>query len=306
MSIIGSKSLTHHFKDFSRIPKDTDLIIIIGTKSDVDRLITKLNPNQIKYGKGITSLIGIQNKDDFFNTNNVEILLSEESESLTKYVEYDGVSDEIKYASLEVLFSLKKSHIHFPIKFDKHISDYTLLYKSLGGIDKLENISKLNYKETELRLGKLKTPSLNKSVSSFFNQSNKFVKYFFVHDDIHQAVSHLDKPLYSYMQEDPTMAKCDKSLWDNFSYENKCKCVLEEAYVISLERKVLPSIFGGSRWVSSKQALDWSLMRVCTNLCSGWFRQFATDNYFSIKEYVNDTYVEDFLTKYKNGDICRI
>jgi hypothetical protein len=40
--------------------------------------------------------------------------------STKKYMEYDKVS---LFASIEVLFSLKKSHINFPIKFSKHIED---------------------------------------------------------------------------------------------------------------------------------------------------------------------------------------
>ena len=108
------------------------------------------------------------------------------------------------------------------------------------------------------------------------------------------------------MQRDITLAKCEKDMWNRFTFENKCKCVLEEAYVIALERKVLPGIFGKASWVSSNEALEWALMRICTNLCSGWFRQFATDYFFKIKEFINDNYVVDFLEKYNNNQICRI
>ena len=303
MLVVGSKSLCHHFESLDRTPKDTD---IIGYKSDLKNLIDKLMPRKVREGDGIYTLIDVENKDDFFNTNNVEFLIADNSKSLKMYMEYEKSGDDIKYASPEVLYSLKKSHIHFPIHFNKHIADYTFLNHHFKEIDNLKEITKINYKETEDRLGKLKTPSLNKKVRDFFAQSNDYVKSYFIHDDIHKAVAHLDKPLYLYMQRDIDIAKCDRDLWEEFPYENKCKCVLEEAYVIALERKILPIIFGGSKWTSSEDALDWSLMRICTNLCSGWFREFATNNYFEIRNYINKSYVEDFLEKYNNGEICRI
>lgn len=301
MLIIGSKALTYHYPSLDRDVKDIDLI---GYKSDIQYLINTLNPSKIKEGSGIISLIGIQNKSDFYSTDNVEILLADESESLQAYLAFDSGERWLKWASLEVLLSLKKSHIHFPIKFNKHISDYTFLNEKLGG-DYLDSITKSRYRETEERLGKLKTPSLNKPITEFFGQSKGFVKSYFIHDDIHKAVAHYDKPLYLNMQRDITIAKCEKDMWDRFSFEDKCKCVLEEAYVIALERKVLPGIFGKSNWVSSNEALEWALMRICTNLCSGWFRQFATDNFFKIKEFINSNYAVSFLEKYNNNQICR-
>jgi hypothetical protein len=65
-------------------------------------------------------------------------------------------------------------------------------------------------------------------------------------------------------------------------------------------------LFGGGAYSSSKEALDWSLMRISTTLCSGWFRQFATDNFLRIREYINENYVEKFLESYQNGRINRI
>jgi hypothetical protein len=302
MLIVGSKALKFHFPNLDIKPKDIDLI---GFTWDVERLISELQPASTRRGDGIVTFFDVKNTD-FFDTKNIEILIADKSDALKSYLDYEDARRGIKYASTKVLYSLKKSHIHFPLHFDKHIKDYVLLNKHFNGVDKLKDITKLNYKETEQRIGKLKTPSLNKKITEFFGQSEKFVEYYFIHDDIHKMVAHKDKPLYLYMQKDITMAKCEKDMWNEFSFEDKCKCVLEEAYVIALERKILPSIFGGSKWISSKEALNWSLKRICTTLCSGWFRQFATDNYFEIKSFINENYVEDFLEKYNTGKICRM
>jgi len=302
MLIVGSKALKFHFPNLDIKPKDIDLI---GFTWDVERLISELQPASTRRGDGIVTFFDVKNTD-FFDTKNIEILIADKSDALKSYLDYEDARRDIKYASTEVLYSLKKSHIHFPLHFDKHIKDYVLLNKHFNSVDNLKDITKLNYKETEQRIGKIKTPSLDKKITEFFGQSEKFVEYYFIHDDIHKMVAHKDKPLYLYMQKDITMAKCEKDMWSEFSFEDKCKCVLEEAYVIALERKILPSIFGGSKWISSKEALNWSLKRICTTLCSGWFRQFATDNYFEIKSFINENYVEDFLEKYNTGKICRM
>ena len=299
MLIVGSKALKHHFPNFPRSTRDID---VIGYESDLKLLRELLNPeNVINYDYTVV-FKNIKNKTEIFDTDSIEILLAEKSESLQKYLEYDK---EKTFASVEVLYSLKKSHIHFPLKFKKHIHDFCFLHEKVDGIDILEEITKLNYKETEIRLGKLKTPSLNKSVDEFFGQSKDYVTSYFVHDDIHKVMAHYDIPIFEKMQKNKTSVRCDEDSWRVFSYEDKCLCVLEEAYVIALERKILPMMFGGGKGYTSQEAFDWALMRICTTLCSGWFRNFATKNYFIIKTIWNPNYVEKFLTAYENGNITR-
>ena len=64
-------------------------------------------------------------------------------------------------------------------------------------------------------------------------------------------------------------------------------------------------LFGGGKGYTSREAFDWALMRICTTLCSGWFREFATVNYFKIKDRMDNNYVEKFLTAYENSNITR-
>jgi hypothetical protein len=299
MLIVGSKALKFHYPDFPRKVSDID---VIGFTNDIDYLVELLQPCEIKKSEHTVLLKNIQNKTDIFDTDNVEVLLADNSTSLKMYLDYDRIN---LFASKEVIFSLKKSHINFPIKFKKHIHDYCFLYEQLWGEDKLSEITLINYKETEFRLGKLKTPSLNKSVDNFFGQSKDYVKSYFIHDEIHKVMAHYDRPLFEKMIVEKTSALCDKKLWRIFPYEHKCQCVLEEAYVIALERKILPMIFGGGKGYTSDEAFDWALMRICTTLCSGWFREFATNNYFIIKMLYNKNYVEKFLESYEKGNITR-
>jgi len=299
MIIVGSKALKHHFPNLNREVSDID---IIGYSDDLNPLINTFKPTEVIKGKNTYILKNIQNKTDIYDTKNIELLLADDSKALQMVLEYNK---ESLYAPKEVLFSLKSSHIHYPIKFNKHIKDFCFLFDYFKGIDMLSEITIIHKKEIEKRLGKLKTPSLNKSVEEFFGQSKDYVKSYFVHDDIHRVMSHYDKPLYQKMQKGGNLAMCDKNSWFRFSYEDKCKCVLEEAYVIALERKILPMLFGGGRGYTNQEAFDWALMRICTTLCSGWFREFATVNYFKIREKMDINYVEKFLTAYENGNITR-
>lgn len=209
---------------------------------------------------------------------------------------------EIPVATKEIMLSIKKSHVNFPVNFYKNIIDYNALLSECV-VDIYPEITKKRFKETEDRLGILKTPRLNKSSKMFFEQSHDFFKTYFIHDHIHEVMSHNDRPLYEYMQVDKKSANCSKNLWDKFSDDWKDKCVLEEAYVIALERKLIPSIFGGGKYYSPEDAIKWSLMRICTNLCSGWFRQWACDNWIRINSKINKDYLDKFLNAVDDGRI---
>jgi len=211
---------------------------------------------------------------------------------------------QLNYANATALFLLKKSHINRPVKFEKHIKDYHLLKNMLpclGGVaQEVETTLELLLKDQETIHGELKTPSLNKSKSSFFK--DKVIKIF-EHDDIHSIMAHKEQPMYTYMQKPNSEVICSKKLWDNFTHSDKIKTVLEEAYVIALERKILPHIFLGHKYWSNIDAFKWALMRICTTLCKGWFREFAVDNYFEILDAHNTNYVYLFISEFENGKI---
>jgi hypothetical protein len=304
MLVVGSKALKYRFPAIDRKVGDVDAI---AHRVEVDRLVADLDPAHVDHGDGIISLRGIRRKNEVFDRDNAEFLLADGCRPLSMYMSYHKMANgEELFASADILYSLKKSHIHFPVKFHKHIGDFLLLDAHFKGHDRLSEITRLNFKETESRLGRLRTPKLNKSVDKFFGQSRSRVVSYFVHDDMHRAVAHYDEPLYLRMQRDRTMAMCDRDLWELFSHQDKCRCVLEEAYVIALERRVLPAIYGDApTWVTASEAIDWALMRICTTLCSGWFREFATRNYGVIRQMASPSYVEDFLSKVDSGKIAR-
>ena len=130
-----------------------------------------------------------------------------------------------------------------------------------------------------------KHPNLNQKKSTFFTDE---VGYIYDHDDIHEAVKMLDKPAYRYYIEPGQEVKCSKELFDSIPYIVKLYGVLEESYVLALERAVIPLN------VSADKAFEIALEKVCTSITSGWFREFAWENYDEVKKLYHDSYVNKF------------
>lgn len=289
MIIIGSKALG------KENPKDTDFI---GTEKEFNDFvelyqdkITDIKKHDVHYsfklnGRWVEFEVAIEGNSAY------DYLTIMNAHGIIDY-------DRIPLASKEVMLSVKKSHIHFPINFYKHIIDYNKLINELGN-DSYPLVTKKRFKETEERLGKLKTPKLSKKSKEFFNQSSKYVKSYFIHDNIHSVMAHLDKPLYEYMQPEKSSAFCSKDMWNNFSDQWKDWCVMEEAYVIALERKVIPSFFE-NKICDPQEAFKWSLMRISTTLCSGFFREWAANRFVKILNDYNKEYHLKFLEAIDKG-----
>jgi len=293
MLLIGSRAL-EKFMPIGRTPKDYDYI---ATKEEALQFIAD----------NYTTVRRIKESDDIIsciiNTTLYEFHLAKPGSAFEEYLKLNEGRD---HANMDTLYSIKLGHIHFPVgqnKFTKHIGDLVLLGALRQRNDLLEHLTKKHFKDTEERIGKLKTPSLMKSSNKFFQQSDGLVKSWFVHDDIHEVMAHKEKPMYTYMQPDPTLASCSKAMWLEFTTIEKIQCVLEEAYVIALERKIIPMIFGGTKLYDSETAFDWALWRICTNLCSGWFRRFAVDYYAEVLAYHDVDYASKFFGAIDEGKI---
>lgn len=320
--VVGSKAMQHHFPDFPRRPRDHDVICTrelfdATVKDDLKNDPTSIELYQLNEEKGcaIIKWRGIPTKVEYLFSNGVrsfELILSQ-------------LSGDQQYCSPEILYSLKKAHIHFPIQFEKHIQDLSFLrskLRELKGIsveddlgavsdllDTYPALTEMHFKETEKRLGKLRTPNMKgENKEKFFGKSKNFVKSFYVHDDMHKAVAemHSGSPIYESILKEGKEVETDENLWRKLTVQEKIWCVLEEVYVIALERKILPDLFENRILsYSHKAAFNWALMRVCTTLCDGFFREFAVRAYEQIQVQYNPNYVELFfnsIEKYEKSD----
>lgn len=317
--VIGSFALLHHYyNEFRKNVKDLDIVM------PKKYLPIFLENKEVEWrnveDKDLQTADSIKLKVKA-NPLPIEILFSDGVGSLELIL--DQLCKDDFYAPLEVLYSIKKAHIHFPIKFHKHIIDLMFIrYKlreKLGItldqdleaegdlLDYYPGLTYMHFKETEKRRGKLKTPKMTEDKAQFFGKSKNFVKSYYVHDNMHLAMAHDKDPVYLKILKSGAEVETDHELWKKLSIQQKIWCVLEEVYVIALERKILPGLFDDKScraldipvW-TFEQAFDWALMRVCTTLCDGFFRDFAVRAFDEISKQYNPDYVNLFFKNIKN------
>ena len=201
-----------------------------------------------------------------------------------KYIEKSNIIFEnipLYVMSLKGLSIIKRSHLWRNLSFQKHITHY---HKYLINIKDFDN-NDLELLNERIILTKKEfpqgNPSLMKNKQDFFDD---YVSKIYDHDYLHELISYYDKPIYTKLLRNNELVWCEKDKWDLLSYEDKCKCVAEETFVIAIERFLVPK-----NWkYPYKLAYIKSLDKVCTTLCSGWFRDFAIDNYPQIFQLFNE------------------
>ena len=115
-------------------------------------------------------------------------------------------------------------------------------------------------------------PKLNQDSKGFFGPE---VPYVYVHDTIHLAMAIDQHPAYLRFQQDGAEVKVDRAKWEALGEFWKLRSVLEECYVLALERHQIPNNFTPDPMVSFRIALE----KVCTTIASGWWREWAWEHY---------------------------
>lgn len=210
-------------------------------------------------------------------------------------------SNGISFADMHMLYIMKLGHVHRnTLKWEKHIDDLMYIKKKgyyadnakyYGSQYTNKELITMYRKDTDERLGAQVLPNLNVTKEQFFNDG---VKKYIDHDVLHEVLAHYDKPMYTKMQKNGEVF-CYKELWDDFSHVNKIYTVLEECYVIACERCIIPVHVTGSKEFYARAAFMWALRRVCTDLTSGFFREFAINNYSSIIGLYNPDFYKPVL-----------
>lgn len=213
-------------------------------------------------------------------------------------VEIAGVDVACYIASIGLNYVLKCSHKYKKNSkhFLKTLNDIKFLRESMGEIISefmLEHFAEVYSLRSKLTYNN-SLPKLNTSKEMFFTDS---VPYKYDHDDLHLAVKHLDKPAYQYYIKDGEEVFCCVKKFFDATEEVRLYGVLEEAYVLALERSVIP------HGTNPKLAFDVALEKVCTSITSGWFREFAYDNYHEVQALYNANYVDKFITALQDNRI---
>lgn len=168
---------------------------------------------------------------------------------------------------------IKRSHLWRDLAFDKHI---TMYHRFINFPRSLWTPHMEALYQERLALTKAafpqRQPNLMQPTKDFFDDA---VKKIYEHDYLHELVAFYKKPLYTRLLRSPELAWCDEDKWNNLTDTEKDQCVVEETMVIAIERFLLP----GGWQMPPKLAYMKALRKVCTTLCSGWFRDWAIDRY---------------------------
>lgn len=187
----------------------------------------------------------------------------------------------------EVLLSIKLSHrfLKNSPHFLKTMGDIWALREAGVTVDHpaLQEWQKVRSKETY----DYNHPILNQSKGDFFTDNFDYV---YDHDTIHEAVKTFDVPAFNLIKKDAAEVYCSKEKFFDVSEEIRLATVLEETYVLALERSQIPHNFEPDRLASFKTALE----KVCTSIASGYWREYAWENYFKVLSMYDNDYVDRF------------
>lgn len=309
--VVGSMS-----RHVDRAAKDIDLVV---KQRGLEKLAEYLELRRVHHEEFERIMNGCQKwtgKNEQGKRYEI-ILVPEQSEvcfqMLFDNLAKDGVGSRLKiqvvpnapfYAvacSGDELATLKRSHLNYPIHFEKNIEDYhALLKKGFKVIPEMLEV----WKETMLKYHGAKKARIKLNVKNedFFGKSQKVVGRSYEHDSIHKAVMYYREPLYERCKVDKTKAAISHDLFKKMPDFDQRRMALEEGYAIALERFIIPEKLSKRQY---KLALKKSLEMLCTKMSKGWFSDFIVDNFPTLlDESVN--YVELFEKGVENGTVREI
>ena len=318
--LIGSRALRHWTAD-CREPADYDLLILS------DQLASWEAENAATISERLPARPG-KYKYILVDGTQLECETEHEDSVLDFLILGDGVDHrervfglDCNVATLDMLFALKKSHIYWPVNWFKNIADYGFLQGLSAKVTpEIEPAFQKRLAERRAR-GRIRTKyPMNVSNEQFFEKSEGSLNRKFRHDDLHATMKLFDAPLYTRAKIDQSKAALDKGLFFALPLEIQQRMVMEEAYVIAMERIIIPKWFETAVLVKNEilEACDFQirpgeieeayrqgLMRICTTLTTGWFREFAVDNYRNVQNSLHP-FCEIFWKAYFDGRVVPV
>lgn len=217
-----------------------------------------------------------------------------------------GYDAELKlsYASLDFLYMLKMSH-----RFKKNSPNFLKTMRDIQFMREIGACIPEAHSQYGVEFNSLygrrmkdtynyKHPNLMQKKGDFFDAS---VNYTYDHDQVHFIVKALPSPAYSLVKGDSHEVFMRKEDFFKAPREVQLLCTLEESYVLSLERAIIP--FDIRDPIHQKKAFDTALQKVCSSITSGWFREFSWENYDVVQSMYNPDYIQKFFYAVETGAI---
>lgn len=297
MLLIGSHALNYRLNPTVRKPLDFDVVCTYEEFEEyVKRLPNKRAQYPIQQGKKFVVKFGEAGVEGILEA---EIAWPDSSaERMLELASADSKTEHFRTSpfdipSLNFLYMLKMSHRYLKDSphFLKTMRDIQVMREHGAFIEEEhEEYFKQRQKDTYT----YKHPSLKVSKDNFFKDDE--VPYTYDHDSIHEAVKHLEKPAYSYFMRDGAEVSVDLEKFFQLPLQVQLYSVVEESYVLALERAIIPH-----GRMSNKESFDMALMKVCTSITSGRWREFAWENYDAAQAMYDEGFVEKFWQGVNNG-----
>jgi hypothetical protein len=289
--VIGGTAINYHFKNY-RPTKDIDLI---ATPQFILKYLssTTIMKYPTEIDNHITLLMYGNIYDIWIATNNnssMDLLLANQNSQVHIY---EGIY-KFAYANTISLIQLLVSHIWWPSTKTPQLLDD--LHKLLG--DYMEYAEFINdpivikrrAEKVLMSGGMVPGANIKLTMSSeeFLEKPGVIpVEKIIAHDDIHLLVSITPgEPIYKKILKDPNSgsAACSKQkFYNDLTPEERLNDVREEAMVLALERFIF------TRFIDNYQvAYLKALCKICTITTSGWFRDFAIENWPNLKDCPKD------------------
>lgn len=173
------------------------------------------------------------------------------------------------FADPDTLLTLKVSHAHWDVKWNKTMYDVNF-FKKKGCQVNMDLYHKL-FKVWESVHGK-KRVNMRKSMDEFFKDA---VDREYDHEDLHRLVAFYDAPLHERLRPDHGTAWCSEELFKSLSQDDQMRVAMEEIMATAIERyKLKPSDARSTRRI----AMSGAFRRLCTSMTTGWFARFLILN----------------------------
>ena len=202
----------------------------------------------------------------------------------------------MKVANKDALYALKMSHRYLKNSshFLKTMADIKLL-RSHGAVI----WSYPWFVAREKQTYNYGSPKLNQNKEDFFSDDG--IDYHYDHDELHKVVMIGEEPAYTKYQVDGEEILSSQKKFNDLPHITQMAGVYEEAAVLALERSVIP------HQAPPEKAFMIALEKICTSITSGWFREFAWENYDQVilfyKSVGEEYYHENFQDALAEGTI---
>lgn len=315
MLMIGSGAMSHHFPDAGVVPRDTDYI---GTLDEFRSWSRGFAKGEIILCKPLTATkMHVRDKAGW----NYEFEIATPGDTNQFLLDYFDIDDGMTYAPPHVLLALKLSHRYRRNSphFRKTMRDIQFLRKqgvTLG--TELEEWLPLREATTYT----YKHPKLDVSKDAFFEGDG--VNYIYDHDSIHLTVALTERtfmercagpsvvgklvsygrevtrtyPAYTFYMKDGSEVMTSKEKFMSVPERIRLYGVYEEACVLALERSQIP-FADVENPPKPRKSFEYALMKVCTSITSGWFREFAWENYDKVLDLYNGLGEDDYIKRFE-------